>query len=140
MVTSVEESSFPLPTQNPVEGSFGGERVLQGLCGRGRAPTGVSSHIAFAIPSSQLLASYRQHHLRGGQACRLTDHRSPYSLPGWTERQAKGKAEEHMLVGSPLYDNHHVTWKLRYLQLFSSVSIPQGHILRLANSHSFNKY
>lgn len=58
MVTSVEEeSSFPLPTQNPVQGSFGGDHMLWSLWGRGRTPTGISRgcHMAFVIPSSQLL-------------------------------------------------------------------------------------
>lgn len=58
MVTSVEEeSSFPLPTQNPVQGSFGGDDMLWGVWGRGRTPTGIhcGCHMAFAIPSSQLL-------------------------------------------------------------------------------------
>lgn len=58
MVTSgEEESSFPLRTQNPVQGSFGGDDMLWGLWGRGRTPTGIRSgcHMAFVIPSSQLL-------------------------------------------------------------------------------------
>ena len=58
MMTSVEEEScFPLPTQNPVQGSFGGDHMLWGLCGRGRTPMGISSgcHMGFVMPSSQLL-------------------------------------------------------------------------------------
>lgn len=41
MVTSgEEESSFPLRTQNPVQGSFGGDDMLWVMWGRGRTPTG----------------------------------------------------------------------------------------------------
>lgn len=56
-MTSVEEeSSFPLPTQNPAQGAFGGDHMLRGLCGRGRTPTAISRgcHMAFVLPSSQL--------------------------------------------------------------------------------------
>lgn len=59
MVTSVEEeSSFPLPAQNPVQGSFLGEITCFRGCGeRDRTPTGISrgGHRTFAIPSSQPL-------------------------------------------------------------------------------------
>jgi hypothetical protein len=70
MMTSVEEeSSFPLPTQNLVQGSFGGEHMLQDLCGGGRTPTRISSncHMAFFFtPISQHLG-YHPHHLREAQ-------------------------------------------------------------------------
>lgn len=52
MVTSVEEeSSFPLPTQNPVQGSFGGDHTLWSLRGRGRTPTGISVAAAWLLLS-----------------------------------------------------------------------------------------
>lgn len=55
MVTSVEEESiFPLPPQNPLQGSFEGDHMLWGLWGRGRTPTGISRgcHMAFVIPAA----------------------------------------------------------------------------------------
>lgn len=58
MVTSVEEeSSFPLAAWNPVQGSLGGDHMLQGLWGRGRTPTGISRgcYMTLAIPGTEPL-------------------------------------------------------------------------------------
>lgn len=57
MVTSVEEeSSFPLPTQNPVQGSFRGDHMLWGLWGRDRTPTGISRGCLTAFAKRLVIA------------------------------------------------------------------------------------
>lgn len=74
MVTSVEEeSSFPLPTQNPVQGSFGGEITCCGVCGGEAEPQQESAVAAtWLLCPQQPATSYRQHHFRDGQTHRLS--------------------------------------------------------------------
>lgn len=161
MVTSVEEeSSFPLPTQNPVQGSFGGDHMLWSLWGRGRTPTGISRgcRMAFAIPSSRLLFTGTTSEMGGPTDwadIRTTDSLPTgvcISSPGWVKSQDRRQQNTSWLLHLRLITNtyvllqpgneftlvnYHVTWKLRYLQLPSfCVSIPQIRFVRLCQ-HSF---
>lgn len=72
MVTSVEEeSSFPLPTQNPVQGSFGGRSHAVEFVGERQNPNRNQPWLphGFCYPQ-QPATHYRQHHFRDGQTHR----------------------------------------------------------------------